>query len=281
LNEARTEYSAGGLGAVLRNADVQDLPLNVILFIPLGMFVRHLLKRGFLATVAIGAGVSLAIELTQLTGDWGLYPCAYRFFSTSDLITNTVGAAIGAFCAPLLGLVPGQSTPDSPTQLRQVTPRRRYLAALCNVAMIVAAGFALLAMLGLLLDATRGQLFVSESTRSQALRAFALILVPGTVTFLVIPLMWQGKTPGEWAVLLRPANTGPGSTAPQSVLVVARFALVQAPMLLAAAAGVAGFEFAWIVLAALAFVQAGLVWKAKDWNGSAELRLGIILKDDR
>jgi tryptophan-rich sensory protein len=93
--------------------------------------------------------------------------------------------------------------------------------------------------------------------------------------------MWQGKTPGEWAVLLRPANTGPGSTAPQSVLVVARFALVQAPMLLAAAAGVAGFEFAWIVLAALAFVQAGLVWKAKDWNGSAELRLGIILKDDR
>ena len=155
-----------------------------------------------------------------------------------------------------------------------MTPRRRFLAALCNVALIVAAGFALLAVFGLLLDATRGQLFVSESIRSQALRAFALVLVPGTVTFLVIPLMWQGRTPGEWAVLLRPANTGPGSTAPDPTLVVARFALVQAPMLLAAAAGVAGFEFAWIALAALALVQAGLVWTAKDWNGAAELRLG-------
>ena len=260
---------------------MQDLPLNVLLFIPLGMFVRHLLKRGFLATVAIGAGVSLAIELTQLTGDWGLYPCAYRFFSTSDLITNTLGAAIGAFCAPLLRLVPGQATPSAQSELGRVTPRRRFLAALCNVAMIVAAGFALLAMFGLLLDATRGQLFVSESIRSQALRAFALVLVPGTVTFLVIPLMWQGKTPGEWAVLLRPANTGPGSAAPDPTLVVARFALVQAPMLLVAAAGVAGFEFAWIVLAAMAIVQAGLVWNARDWNGSAELRLGIILQDDR
>ena len=281
LNEARSEYSTGGIGAVLRNADVQDLPLNVLLFIPLGMFVRHLLKRGFLATVAIGAGVSLAIELTQLTGDWGLYPCAYRFFSTSDLITNTLGAAIGALlrAAPQARTRPGDAAAQS--ELRRVTPGRRLLAALCNVAMIVAAGFALLAMFGLLLDATRGQLFVSESIRSQALRAFALVLVPGTVTFLVIPLMWQGRTPGEWAVLLRPANTGPGSAPPIPVLVVARFALVQAPMLLAAAAGVAGFEFAWIVLAALAVVQAGLVWNAKDWNGSAELRLGIILKDDR
>jgi glycopeptide antibiotics resistance protein len=281
LNEARSEYSTGGLRAVLRNANVQDLPLNVLLFIPLGMFVRHLLKRGFLATVAIGAGVSLVIELTQLTGDWGLYPCAYRFFSTSDLVTNTVGAAIGALCAPLLGLVPGQSTPKAQSELRRVTPRRRLLAALSNVALIVAAGFALLAMSGLLLDATRGQLFVSESVRSQALRAFTLVLVPGTVTFLVAPLLWQGRNPGEWAVLLRPAKTGPGSVPPDPTLVVLRFAVVQAPMLLAAAAGLAGFGFGWILLAALALLHAWLVWSAKDWNGSAELRLGIILQDDR
>ena len=99
---------SGGLSAVLHDPDVQDLPLNVLLFVPLGMFVRHLLNRGFLATVAIGAGVSFFIELTQLTGDWGLYPCAYRYFSTADLITNTIGAGIGAFCAPLLALIPAR-----------------------------------------------------------------------------------------------------------------------------------------------------------------------------
>jgi hypothetical protein len=257
----------------LHDPDVQDLPLNVLLFIPLGMFVRHLLKRGFLATVAIGAGISLVIELTQLTGDWGLYPCAYRFFSTSDLITNTIGAGIGAVCAPLLRLVPGQSTPTTQAELRRVTPRRRYLATLCNVALVAAVGF--------VLDATRGQLFVSESIRSQALRAFALVLVPGTATFLAIPLIWQGRTPGEWAVLLRPTNTGAGSAAPEPMTVVARFALVQAPMLLAAAAGVAGYEPAWLALAVLGLVQTGLVWTAKDWNGSAELRLGIVVKDAR
>ncbi len=281
VREARAERASGGLSAVLRNADVQDLPLNVLLFVPLGMFVRHLLKRGFLATVAIGAGVSLLIELTQLTGDWGLYPCAYRFFSTSDLITNTVGAGVGAVFAPLLKLVPGQSTPTAAAELRRVTPGRRYLATLCNVALIAVVGFALLAAFGLLLDATRGQLFVSESIRSQALRAFALVLVPGVTAYLIIPLAWQGRTPGEWAVLLRPTNTGPGATQPLPMLVVARFTVVQAPMLLAAATGVAGYEPAWIALAALALVQAALVWNAKDWNGSAELRLGIVVSDSR
>ncbi len=107
---------SGGSRPSFETPDVQDLPLNVLLFVPLGMFVRYLLRRGFLATVAIGAAVSLLIELTQLTGDWGLYPCAYRFFSTSDLITNTVGAGIGAFCAPLLGLVPGQSARRGPSR---------------------------------------------------------------------------------------------------------------------------------------------------------------------
>ena len=281
IEHARDVRATGGFSAVLRDPDVQDLPLNVLLFVPMGMFVRHLLKRGLLATVAIGAGASLLIELTQLTGDWGLYPCAYRFFSTSDLITNTIGAGIGAIFAPLLRLVPGQETPATQSELRRVTPSRRLLAALCNVALIAAVGFVLLATLGLLFDATRGQLFVSESIRSQALRAFSLVLVPGTAAFLLVPLLFQGRTPGEWAVLIRPSNTGPGASAPLPVVMVARFASVQAPMLLAAAAGVAGFEPAWAALAFLAALHTFLVWTAKEWNGGAELRLGIVLRDAR
>ena len=280
LTEARLAYSSGGLGAVLRNAHVQDLPLNVLLFIPLGMFVRHLLGRGLLATVAIGATVSLLIELTQLTGDWGLYPCAYRFFSTSDLITNTLGAAIGAVLAPVLRAVPGQATPTTAGELRRVSSRRRFLAAMCNVALITATGLVLLAALGLLLDATRGQLFLSDSIRSQALRAFALVLVPGVVTFLLIPLAWGGRTPGEWAVLLRPVR-GAGPEPPDPAMIVARFAIVNAPLLLLAAAGVAGFERAWLPFAGLAIVQIVLVATGRTENDEVRLRLGTKITDSR
>ena len=255
--------------------------LNVALFVPLGMFARYMLRRGFLATVAIGFGASLLIELTQLTGNWGLYPCAYRFFTTSDLIANTTGAAIGALAAPLLSLVPGQAPASDPAKPQPVSPWRRVLAALSNVALIVTAGFALLAAFGVLLDASRGDLFLSDSLRSQALRAFALVLVPGTAVFLVIPLIWQGRTPGEWAVLLRPALTGPGAVEPAPLIVVARFVLIQAPMLLTAAAGVAGFEAAWVALALLASLQVFLVATAKEWRGGAELRLGIQIADSR
>ncbi len=281
LREARFERAGGGLSAVIRNADVQDVFLNVALFIPLGMFVRYLLRRGFLVTVAIGLGVSLLIELTQLTGNWGLYPCAYRYFSTSDLIANSVGAGIGALAAPLLLLVPGQAPASDPAKPQPVSPWRRVLAGLSNVALLVAVGFALLAAFGVLLDASRGDLFLSDSLRSQALRAFALVLVPGTAVYLVVPLLWGGRTPGEWAVLLRPTQTGPGAVEPPPLIVVARFALVQAPMLLAAAAGVAGFEPAWIALALLVTLQLLLVATAKAWRGGAELRLGILITDSR
>ena len=170
--------------------------LNVLLFIPLGMFVATCSGEGSLQRSRSVVGISLFIELTQLTGDWGLYPCAYRFFSTADVITNTIGAGIGAFCPRSSRLVPGQSTPTTQAELRRVTPRRRYLAAMCNVALIAAVGFALLAAFGLLLDATRGQLFVSESIAHRHC-APSPVLVPGTATFLVIPLMWRGRTPGS------------------------------------------------------------------------------------
>jgi len=281
VNAARLERAGGGISAVLRDERIQDVILNVILFVPLGMFVRHMLRRGFAVTLAIGLGASLLIELTQLTGNWGLYPCAYRFFATSDLIANTFGTGVGALLAPLLRLVPAQAAASDPSEPQPVSPWRRILAALSNVALMVAVGFALLAAFGVLLDASRGDLFLSDSLRSQALRAFALVLVPGTAVFLVAPLLWEGRTPGEWAVLLRPTGTGPGAVAPPPALAVGRFLLVQAPMLLAAAAGVAGFVPAWVALTVLALLQTLFVVKAKKWRDGVELRAGILITDSR
>lgn len=86
----------GGPAVLLRNLAVQQLVLNVVLFVPLGMLVRHLGSRTVVETTAIGLGVSLLLELTQLTGVWFAFPCAYRLFDVDDLIINTLGALLGA-----------------------------------------------------------------------------------------------------------------------------------------------------------------------------------------
>ncbi|MGI3783989.1 MAG: VanZ family protein, partial [Janthinobacterium lividum] len=129
----------GGVLGLATNPALQQFVFNIALFMPLGMFVRHLLRRGVLLTTAVGLGVSLLIELTQLTGVWALFPCAYRLFDVDDLTANTAGALIGAGLGPLLRLVPGQQTGD-PGRPRLVTARRRLLGMICDWAAGVGVG---------------------------------------------------------------------------------------------------------------------------------------------
>jgi glycopeptide antibiotics resistance protein len=69
--------------------------LNVLLFVPLGVFARTLLRRSRRTTVLLGLAASLAVEVTQLTANFGTAPFAYRIFDVDDLMTNTLGAAVG------------------------------------------------------------------------------------------------------------------------------------------------------------------------------------------
>ena len=97
-------------GRPLADPGVLQLALNVLLFVPLGFFVRILGGRGVVVAFVVGAGLSLFIELTQLTGVWGIYPCAYRVFDVDDLLTNTLGAVGGAVLALLFR---GASAPEA------------------------------------------------------------------------------------------------------------------------------------------------------------------------
>lgn len=69
--------------------------LNVLLFVPWGIIAARLLHWNFRKMLLSGFGISLFIELTQLTGVWGIYACRYRTFDVDDMITNTLGAVIG------------------------------------------------------------------------------------------------------------------------------------------------------------------------------------------
>lgn len=278
LGEARVDRAVGGWRAVLGNPDVQQTVLNVLLFIPLGLFVRHLLKRGVAATIAVGFGVSLLIELTQLTGNWGLYPCAYRFFETNDLITNTTGAAIGAAMAPMLRAVPAQLSLRRPEDPQPVTAMRRALAAICDTALLLLASVILIALAGVVLEATRGQLFESSSIRAQMLRASALAL-PGVALLLIVPLAWQGRTLGEWVVLLRPLDRSGRS--PQPAATIGRFLAGPGLLLILACAAILGSTAA-LYIGLIAIVGHLLaIATAESAPAGANTRSGLVIADSR
>ncbi|GLY36235.1 VanZ family protein [Amycolatopsis sp. NBRC 101858] len=84
----------------------QQACMNVLLFVPLGVFARILWRRGLTGTVLIGFAASLLIEITQLTANFGTAPYAYRIFDVDDLMNNTFGAGAGwVFGALLLAVL--------------------------------------------------------------------------------------------------------------------------------------------------------------------------------
>ena len=82
-----------------------QLFFNIAMFIPLGVLTAGCLRWGLRASTLAGFGLSLFIELSQLSGNWGLAPCPYRTFDVDDLINNTAGALMGALAVMLWRLL--------------------------------------------------------------------------------------------------------------------------------------------------------------------------------
>src|SRR5699024_884606 len=112
---------------------------NVAFFVPFGILARHLMGWRARWCVLAALSTSLLIELTQLTGNWFSYPCAYRLFDADDLLANTFGAAIGIALAPMARLVPGQyRTPtDTPQPVR---PTRRVAGMAVDLVSVLLVG---------------------------------------------------------------------------------------------------------------------------------------------
>ena len=190
-----------GASALLGNPAVQQVLFNVALFVPLGMFVRYLLHRGAMATIAIGFGASLLVELTQVTGVWFLYPCAYRLLDVDDLLANTAGVAFGLLLAPLLALV-GRNRGSRPAESpRPVTARRRLLGILCDMAAVALTGAFLhtLVLMPLLV------LSPAVNDLPAPIEAVLTVLVPALLILVLPTQLGNGGTLGQRAVLLRPA----------------------------------------------------------------------------
>ncbi|MDR2347381.1 MAG: VanZ family protein [Bifidobacteriaceae bacterium] len=187
-------YPHASASQLLHNPVLAQMALNVALFVPLGLFARLLWRRGPLVAAAVGAGLSLFVELTQLTGVWGLYPCAYRVFDVDDLITNTSGALIGAALA--LFLPRGWLTPEPQPrgEPAPVTAGRRLAAMVCDGLAVPVLGF----------GAALAVQVIDQYTAVAAPAALA-----GQVAFAtpfavqVVCVLVSGRSLGDVATLLR------------------------------------------------------------------------------
>ena len=77
--------------AFIAQPDTYMTLFNVLLTLPLGMFVRYIFKAKWWHVLLAGFGMSLFYEISQLTGLFGIYDYAYRMFDVDDLIVNTLG----------------------------------------------------------------------------------------------------------------------------------------------------------------------------------------------
>lgn len=177
---------------------MQQLLLNVLLFVPLGFFLRVLGDRGVVAALVAGFGLSAFVELTQLTGVWTLYPCAYRVFDVDDLLTNTLGAVLGS----LLALAVPRRLRGSPRlpdadEPQPVTRSRRLLGMACDVIAAWVVGVSAVVAVQLALSLLGAESAVRDGSAARVVGSAVPILL-----WLVVTLV-TGATVGDHAVQLR------------------------------------------------------------------------------
>ncbi|WAP56584.1 VanZ family protein [Streptomyces sp. S465] len=178
-----------GLNAlILQNPAVAGAVFNLLLLLPLGVFLRYHFGRSLRSTAGIGFAVSLSFELTQWTGVWGLYNCPYRLFDVDDLIINTSGAVIGWLLAgPVARMLPTLETLDGRALAARPVPFGRRLTAL----VVDMAGYGVTAVFTAAVLTARGGTGPSW-----------LPVVVFVAWFVLLPLA-TGATPGKRLLLLR------------------------------------------------------------------------------
>lgn len=165
---------------------------NIMLTLPFGVYLRYLTKINARQAILAGFLLSLFFELTQLSGLYFIYPRPYRLFEIDDLITNTLGAGIGYAIEPMLSfLIPSvtELNQDAMTTSQRVSFTRRLAAYAIDWALLILT-----------------VQFLSIGWPALTLDNFTHYLIATSAYFVLIPIIWQGSTPGKALVKIRIIN---------------------------------------------------------------------------
>lgn len=213
IDDIRHEAAVHGWRSVPGSWAFLQAFLNVLFFVPLGAFLTRMYRIPGWVVVLIGAGTSLAIELTQLTGNWGLSPCQYRYFDVDDLMLNTFGTIVGIALAPALAIFPGTSLSLSDRErVRPITRKRRFIQLFCDGLIFILGTLAAQVTVRLILE-------LAGHSESERLVQAGVTLFTTGILFVVIPLVNGGATLGERTVLIR-IRRRDGRTAPWHAILV-------------------------------------------------------------
>lgn len=86
---------------ILMDRGFLQVMFNVILFIPLGIYIRYYFRLSLKKTMLVSFFLSFFFEITQLTGLYGYYNAPYRLFDVDDLFLNVLGGIIGYTITPM------------------------------------------------------------------------------------------------------------------------------------------------------------------------------------
>lgn len=190
--------SARAQGAGWRhNRALLQAVFNVVFFLPFGGFIRLLFRRGVVVATFTGFATSLLIELTQKTGIWGIYRCAYRTFDVDDLMLNTGGALLGSLL--IFPVVWAIDRKGPPPQVTTVRAGRRLVGMFADLMATALIGFTAAVL-------WRGSLIYLVGLSAEELPVWADQLWSTGLPLLVeaVAVFGTGRTLGEAIVSLRP-----------------------------------------------------------------------------
>lgn len=179
------DIKTDGMRAVLQ------VVMNVLFFVPLGVFLRVLWRVRIWKAIVLSFVASLCIETAQLTGVFGLYPCSYRLFDIDDLLVNTLGGVMGYVFGML---IPRRELDrvEKGSVVREPGLVRLSVSVVIDYACVLGVAFFVALLLYFFIGPD-----VSNSVKQ--------MLVPISIVFIfgMLPLLCKGWSPGGAMTRLR------------------------------------------------------------------------------
>ncbi|MBN3522302.1 VanZ family protein [Paenibacillus apiarius] len=196
VKESRVEWSHPSTYVyLLQERAFFQAAFNMVLTLPLGVYLRYYFRRSFLQTTVIALLVSLFFEVTQRTGLYGIYDCPYRLFDVDDLLLNTLGGMTGFLLAPLITyFLPRSHELDANVDLKSKPVgfiRRAIAVWLDSIVLSIVMGCVYIVYTALV--------YKESMANFDLINMNPIYLAAGIfIYFIVMPLFTEGKTFGKW-----------------------------------------------------------------------------------